>query len=108
MTTAFFGPRWDAPVVDHADQVATPVGEPCALCDRPIVDGDQGTLGVHLDTDGPRAAPIHRGCLLGDTMGHYFGVCSCTGWDDLFERGEELVRRVDARTLRLAEGPADQ
>jgi hypothetical protein len=32
-------------------------------------------------------------------VGHYFGLCSCTGWDDLYERGQELVRRPEVNEL---------
>jgi hypothetical protein len=28
------------------------------------------------------------------TVKHLFGICSCTGWNDIFERGQELVRRT--------------
>jgi len=85
----FFGERWDAPNVDDAVQRPTPVGEPCVLFIRPHVFED-GTVGF---------SAVHRGCEMGTTIGHYFGVCSCTGWDDLYERGREIVRRADAGQL---------
>src|SRR6187401_1020098 len=34
MTTVFFGERWDAPIVDNAEQVETPVFVPCYECGR--------------------------------------------------------------------------
>jgi hypothetical protein len=43
---------------------------------------------------------VHRGCDVPVTSGHLFGICSCTGWDDIYDRGQEQVRRDDAGTLK--------
>ena len=40
----WFGETWLAPCCDPADHVATPTGEPCLRCERPIASGDQGFL----------------------------------------------------------------
>jgi hypothetical protein len=45
--------------------------------------------------------PIHRGCNMAPIVGHIFGLCSCTGWDDIYDRGQELVRRADAGELKV-------
>ena len=101
--TSFFGQRWNAPVVDDGPdvlQVPTPVGEPCSACNRKIEEGDQGFIRPHVFADGNVGfMPVHRGCEMGTTVGHYFGLCSCTGWDDLYGRGKELVRRADTGEL---------
>jgi hypothetical protein len=102
--TIFFGQRWDAPIVDRARFVPTPVGQVCYLCDRPIHRGDQGFIRPLITENGPdRNLPVHRGCDMAVTIGHLFGICSCTGWDDIFERGQELIRRDDAGTLKADE-----
>jgi hypothetical protein len=106
--TQFFGERWDAPIVDDAEQVLTPVGLPCYDCGHAIEANDQGFLRPYVsqgDLDGTFKAelrPIHRGCDMAGSAGHVFGVCSCTGWDDHYEAGKELIRRADAGILQLA------
>jgi hypothetical protein len=105
--TQFFGKRWDAPIVDDAEQVLTPVGLTCYDCGHAIEANDQGFLRPYVyaaDEDGPLIAelrPIHRGCDMAGVAGHVFGVCSCTGWDDYYEAGKELVRRADAGLLKV-------
>lgn len=105
MITQFFGERWNAPIVDPGPlvaQVETPVGQECYMCDRPIIDGDQGFLrwctgaGPDPDTLISNLRPVHRGCDMATSIGHMYGLCSCTGWDDIYERGVELIRRLDA------------
>jgi hypothetical protein len=82
----------------------TPVGVACYLCDRPIHRGDQAFIGPLITVTGPGGnLPVHRGCDMAVTIGHLFGICSCTGWDDIYERGQELVRRDDAGTLKAVE-----
>ena len=93
----FFGQRWDAPIVDDADQVPPPVGY---ACDHLIEPEDQGLIRPYFDANEKvTLKPVHRGCEMGMIVGHHFGLCSCTGWDDLYERGRELVRRADAGQL---------
>lgn len=53
------------------------------LTDQPVPVGTE---------DGPRDA--HRECLLLNTVGHTFGVCSCTGFGTDHAAAEELLRRV--------------
>ncbi|HWH98971.1 MAG TPA: hypothetical protein VNT27_01470 [Propionibacteriaceae bacterium] len=96
MRTQFFGERSDAPIVDDALRDGTPAGERCYMCNGEIQQGQQGFIraAVHAD-ESLTFAPIHRGCDLATTIGHTFGVCHCYGFDDIYEAGEELVRRID-------------
>ena len=91
--TAFFGERWDAPILDHAVQVQTPVGTPCVQCGEPVADGDRGTLisTVRLDADSqyvPGLEPMHLECGVRAVVGsvkHLEGQCMCHGRDELSE-----------------------
>jgi hypothetical protein len=47
--------------------------------------------------------PVHRGCDMAITIGHLFGICSWTGWDDIYERGLELIRRDNEGLLKPIE-----
>jgi hypothetical protein len=112
--TVFFGVRWDAPIVDDADQVPTPVGQMCYVCGQPIEAGDRGLIRACMrweehppDADGyttsplPVAAlPIHAECDMLGVLGHQFGVCRCTGWDTYGPAARasalELLARVNA------------
>jgi hypothetical protein len=105
--TVFFGDHWGAPILDYAQSAPTPVGVACYLCDRPIHRGDQGFIRTVITENGPGGnLPVHRGCDMATTIGHLFGICSCTGWDDIYERGEELVRRDEAGLLKADEPAA--
>jgi hypothetical protein len=102
--TIFFGESWGAPILDHARQSPTPIGELCYLCERPIEDSDQGFIRPLITEDGPGGdLAVHRGCDMATTIGHLFGVCGCTGRDDIYERGQELVRRDEAGSLKADE-----
>ncbi len=85
--TLFFGSRWDAPIVDHARQVDTPVGEPCLSCTEPVEQGDRGLIRATIVSDGNggwtgAAAPLHAECDLRSVLGHQYSICHCTGYDD--------------------------
>jgi hypothetical protein len=86
VSTLYFGPRWDAPVVDHAQQVPTPVGLACYDCEEPVVEGDRGLL------RGGR--PVHAECDLRRVMGHQVGYCSCTGCPPTRESGRLVWAKV--------------
>jgi len=83
--TLFFGERWDAPMVDDAQQVPTPIGLACFNCTEPVVEGDRGLIRTVVRmVDGEpvgSAEPTHAECDLIGVMGHQMGVCSCTGYD---------------------------
>lgn len=90
VSTLFFGMRWDAPMLDNAARVATPVGAVCLHCAEPIEDGDQGVMRPYLtETDGYAARgewrPAHRECDLRSMVGsvaHLEGRCVCDGGHD--------------------------
>lgn len=98
--TLFFGPRWDAPVVDHAEQIPTPAGARCYDCRERVVEGDRGFLRPHFTVvDGEPvgvAMAVHAECDLSAVLGHMVGVCSCTGWEYGRARAREVWRRVYA------------
>jgi hypothetical protein len=79
--TVFFGEHWGAPILEYAQSAPTPLGVACYLCDRPIHRGDQGFIRPLITENGPSGnLPVHRGCDMAVTIGHLFGICSCTGW----------------------------
>jgi hypothetical protein len=105
--TGFFGEPWGAPILDYVRSVPTPIGLVCYLCDHPIQRGDQGFIHPLITENGPCGnLPVHRGCDMAVTIGHLFGICSCTGWEDIYERGQELVRRDEAGLLKVHEPAA--
>lgn len=62
----------------------------CLMCEEPFGPEDDRTpVGT---MDGPREA--HPECMLLNTVGHTFGVCSCTGYGTDHAAAEELLRRV--------------
>ncbi len=86
MTTAYFGDRWDAPQVDDATPVETPVGQNCLFCAEPVVAGDRGLIRAYVDVvDGEvvdGVAPVHMECDLRQALGnvyHYSGQCRHVG-----------------------------
>ncbi len=58
----WFGPSWHAPVCDEAQHIEIPT-EPCHLCGRAFVDGDQGVLWP-LHRGGITDVTYHRACLM--------------------------------------------
>ena len=79
--TVFFGERWDAPIVDNATQVPTPVGEHCYDCAEPIADGDRGFVRpMVLAANVVETGYVHAECDLRGTCGHLVGLCRCTGY----------------------------
>ena len=100
--TLFFGQRWDAPDLDDAHQVDTPVGQPCRHCDESIVAGDRGLLraAMYAGPDGTWIAipkPTHAECALLPIMGHIHGICRCNGYDDS-RASAHLLWRVIGKT----------
>ena len=84
-----------------------PLGVPCYQCERPIQEDDQGFVGPLITEKGlAKDLAIHRGCDMATTIGHLFGISSCTGWDYIYERGQELVRRSEAGLLKAHEPAA--
>lgn len=93
----YFGQPWDAPFIDDAEQIPTPVGEPCLACEEPIAEGDQGVVMpyVYLGPDGKpatRSVAEHRECMLLGLLGHVAGTCFChDGLGGHRERGQATV-----------------
>jgi len=85
-------------------KAATPIGVPCCQCERPIEEGDRGFIRPLVTEKGlAKDVAIHRGCNMATTIGHLLGLCTCTGWDDVNERGQELVRRSEVGELKRIE-----
>lgn len=100
--TQYFGPRWDAPQLDDAELIATPVGERCLDCDELIVEGDQGFMRMAI-VSGPQVGKlvgsyvaVHRECELAGTVSHLARACRC------FEP-ELGIRESGRRTLAWIE-----
>jgi hypothetical protein len=101
--TFFFGDRWDAPQVDDATQVDTPVGQSCLFCAEPIEPGDRGLLRHYVRDIGPTdvdgIGPVHMECDLRMGLGivaHLEGRCSCAGAPAVEPPGRPSFR-VEAR-----------
>jgi hypothetical protein len=62
---AFFGHPWPSGICDEGTQVATPVGERCAMCDELVEEGHQGSF---IGTENG-LAPVHKECSLRSVMG---------------------------------------
>lgn len=97
--TLFFGERWDAPIVDHARQVETPVGQPCLACTEAVEQGDRGLIRATIRSDGndgwvSAAEPIHAECDLRGVLGHQYSICHCTGYDDSRATARLVWQRV--------------
>lgn len=107
MANRFFGEPWDALFIDDAEQVATPVGEPCSYpCGELIADGDQGVVMACI-VEGPEGKPIaelrpvHRECLIRATVGpveHFIeGRCSGRHSDENWrEQGRATIAWLEA------------
>src|SRR5689334_5673646 len=99
MAEFFFGERWDAPMLDDANEIPTPVGKQCGYCEEVIVEGDSGLLQTFVDLNSATQNPVHIECLLVAILGdvfHHHRQCSCyggSGHDDRphRERGRALV-----------------
>jgi hypothetical protein len=62
----------------------------CLMCGEPFTAwSDRRPMGTE---DGPREA--HAECLLLHTVGHHWGVCSCTGYGKDHGAALELLRRI--------------
>ena len=101
---AFFGAPWDAPRVDSAVRVDTPVGERCLMCSEEIVEGDRGWLVAALGTEGVTRRAVHAECDLRSVIGHTVGVCGCHGFrGSAREAARETWERVGQKRGRPLE-----
>lgn len=103
--TSFFGERWDAPRVEDATQVNTPIGQRCLECGEPIEAGDRGLLTPTIQENpagdiGWVIRPVHMECDLHSSFGHVFGQCQCFVQHPTIRAGAiaTLMAINDART----------
>lgn len=59
---------------------------PCPLCNRPLLTGEDQSGGTH------------HYCLWATSVGHHYGLCGCTGWNDPYLAGLEGERRAKEGT----------
>lgn len=81
----YFGQAWSALMLGEIEQVPTPVGKECLLCEEPIRDDDRGFMVPHLTGSLFEEKPNHRECLarsifggiehLAAPLGHPIGTC---------------------------------
>lgn len=98
----WFGESWRAPVCEPGEEVETPVGALCLLCDEPIAQGDQGVVMPFSEVVGglvtARLVPEHLDCFLDSILPHGPDCPRCRG----------LERNVHAESCdyRTGEGKA--
>lgn len=76
--TPYFGPEFRRK--DTEVQIDTPVGVLCGHCDEPVMDGDTGTMVMHIGVDRAEVKPVHYECSMRSvigSVGHVEGTCSC-------------------------------
>lgn len=113
MTIVYFGPVWDAPVLDDAAEGETPVGATCYRCDEPVIAGDRGFIEASLQKANDEfvvgVTHVHAECRLDEFCGHTVGLCRCTGvelsrdrarrvWACYFDEKGESLWRTNAST----------
>lgn len=91
------GRHWDAPAFDDAVE-QTLVGNPCTMCDEPIVEGEDACLT-------PVGQFFHLECWLRPVLGsvnHLEGRCICNGGATVEEEypDDESYRDSARRTLQ--------
>lgn len=114
MTTVYFGPRWDAPLLDNPDdgspgpiQVATPVGDLCHVCTEKVRDGERGLFRAGIGAEAePVQLVVHAECEMLGVIGHVYGVCTCSGWDTGTRAAAlELLRVLNEQRAKDGRGP---
>lgn len=73
-----------------------PAPGPCFICGEQIADGDRVKETVLVNADGARWARQHVECQALAIVGHQFGVCSCTGFEQDRAAALELWKRMAA------------
>ena len=77
----WFGEPGGAPYETDCPHVDTPVGVPCAWCDEPFADGDDGVIVPGV----PGGSAFHYECHLRQVVGglnHLRGNCICCGGNE--------------------------
>lgn len=107
MMLMVFGGKWDAPVCEDAEEVSTPLGQPCLHCHEPIVAGDRGFLRLTMTLRGAQLEPTHRECDLRGvvgSVGHLQGRCSCFGGNEEDPPGMTAREAAQAVWDHIVEG----
>jgi hypothetical protein len=99
----WFGESWQAPICAPEDEVGTPVGAACLLCEAPIAEGDQGVIMPYSGelVDGlvmARMVPEHLDCFLDSILPHGVDCPRCRG----------LERNVHAESCDYRTGKTDE
>lgn len=95
--------------LEECNRAATPVGEPCARCEEPIVEGDSGVMmqhGVLVDQGWSYVErPLHYECFMRSVAGsvmHQFKRCSCPGSSGENEDDDPRLTKRQAAELATA------
>jgi hypothetical protein len=70
---------------DDSLRTPTPLGESCAWCEEPILQGEGGVWMLHWEPDGAVEKPWHQECSFRTVMGskaHLEQRCTCYGGQD--------------------------
>lgn len=85
-TLRWFGRAFDSPMYEGMPEVPAPIGEPCLMCQEPILEGEPGVTMPHvLSRDGAGEhrlviKPQHIECHIRSIVGgldHQAGTCFC-------------------------------
>jgi hypothetical protein len=76
----WFGASWEgAPLCEPGAHGATPVGQCCGRCRRPIVEGDQGITMPLVTLEGVSTIAFHLECRREMVAAHTFSCPLCRG-----------------------------
>ena len=64
----WFGKGWGAPCCEPGDHVATPEGQLCVRCEKPIEADAQGFVLPLMKESGATMVPYHHACLLASVL----------------------------------------
>jgi len=81
---------------EDAEQVLTPIGQPCSGCDEKIVAGDRGVMSTFIDLKAASVLPVHMECDMLPILGHIFKVCSCHKFGNSRADALVLLERINA------------
>jgi hypothetical protein len=63
----WFGPTWDSPVNDPANEMSVPLGENCLRCEEAFDHGDQGlAIPALLSVSENGQVFYHKACFLAE------------------------------------------
>lgn len=77
----WFGKDWGSQLCKDCPHTDTPVGQPCAWCEEPFVEGDEGVIIPLIHNENcVEMKPYHLDCHLRTVTGslaHVLKICSC-------------------------------